>query len=345
MQEIRETRTWKSNFFILTLFDRMLYFEKLNAGDLAFDRLTPKMIKFMAKNYVLQNYIVQNNGFSVYYSFFEAKKNKKKNIGDYAENILCIIFYLDNPHLNKNFLHNEDNQRFQKTYKNSPLYTGGAYYRDKVRNTNIEFNNFPPSELNQNNPYPQNHLSEKFKSFPPYGTNLNPNPQPKFQSDFRQNPSSYSNFMNGYNHDLTLISKYDTSGRNQSNSLVKQTPVNKVFGSIYFQDSTKTQGDDHEYYSKKKIQLCKDFYNSVGKLDEAEYKKQELEKRSIHQGSTNMRLDDIQRSISPSTTKFYEYNKRLDHKTVFDDKKILYNKSQFGNYYPYDKVNPTIVNY
>lgn len=67
----------------------MIYFEKLTAQELVYDRLTPKMIKFLAKNYLLNNYIIQNNGFSAYLGYFECKKNKKSSLSELGESLLC----------------------------------------------------------------------------------------------------------------------------------------------------------------------------------------------------------------------------------------------------------------
>lgn len=71
----------------------MLSFEKIVAQELAFDKLTPKMIKFLSKNYLLTKYVIQNNGFAVYSGFFEQKKKKKNMLSEYAESILCKSKY------------------------------------------------------------------------------------------------------------------------------------------------------------------------------------------------------------------------------------------------------------
>lgn len=68
------------------LFDKMLIFEKTQAKDLAYDRITPKMIKFLAKHFKLTSYIPQNSGFAVYSGFF----NKKSTFSSIGEN-LCKV--------------------------------------------------------------------------------------------------------------------------------------------------------------------------------------------------------------------------------------------------------------
>lgn len=73
------------------IFDKMLYFEKVQPGELCYDRLTPKMIKFLNKHFALKEYIIQNNGFSVYMNYFELKNNKKKLLRDYAQSHICKL--------------------------------------------------------------------------------------------------------------------------------------------------------------------------------------------------------------------------------------------------------------
>mmetsp|Transcript_36512 Transcript_36512/g.37903 ORF Transcript_36512/g.37903 Transcript_36512/m.37903 type:complete len:445 (+) Transcript_36512:1-1335(+) len=318
------------------LFDRMLKFEKLHPNELGYDRLTPKMIKFLSKNYFLNKYIIQNNGFAVYQGFFEARKNKKSSLSEYGESMLY------NPHLPKSFLHSEDNRVYMKGLRQSPNFTGGVDYRDKNRNINQEY--YPNFS---NNPIPvnNNYQGSRGNSNPTmYGhgqmTNTYPNTNKISNSSYppnnyinsqivisnRQNPYMYDNHVNNYNYDQVIPS-------HASKETAKPTPVSKLFGKIFLNDSVTNQsGGDSEFYSKKKHQMIKDYQEMINKMDENEFKKVEIEKRSREQEATNSRLDDIQRSISPHHSKFYEYNKKYEHKTVYDDKKILYNKANYGNY-------------
>lgn len=54
----------------------MLIFERTHAHLLAYDRITPKMIRFLSKYFLLNNYITQNNGFVLYDSYFKNKSHK-----------------------------------------------------------------------------------------------------------------------------------------------------------------------------------------------------------------------------------------------------------------------------
>lgn len=56
------------------LFDKMLKYENTNAYELAYDRPSPKMVHFMAKQYLLNYAYVQPNR----YVFFSAGSSKKQ---------------------------------------------------------------------------------------------------------------------------------------------------------------------------------------------------------------------------------------------------------------------------
>lgn len=70
----------------------MLSFEKTLPHELAYDRLTPKMIKFLSKHYLLNKYFIQNNGFSVYDGYFNNKR-KTNNLSKNGDSLLCKFIY------------------------------------------------------------------------------------------------------------------------------------------------------------------------------------------------------------------------------------------------------------
>lgn len=140
----------------------------------------------------------------------------------------------------------------------------------------------------------------------------------------------------------------------------KKTPVNKLFHSIYFNeinplnnknalsynayDTNKDHGID--VYSKKKVKLINDYNMLIKKRSEEQFRREELIRRQYEQEKSEKYLEDIQREISPSKTKFYEYNKRYEPRTIFDERKSLYNSAlNNGNYphpYPYPKLYQAI---
>lgn len=236
--------------------------------------------------------------------------------------MLIIIYILDNPNMPKNFLHPEENRLFSKGNTQSPEYLGGTSLRSNNRNVNNEFLN---GNINYNNSS-NNNINNMS-----YNTNFN----------------TYSN-----NNNIKPYSNYNKLGSNvpfQRNQISmdypRQTPANKIFGSIFLNDYSNQSNNNSEFYSKRKLQMIKDYNETLNKKDESEFKSQELQKRSMEQGVNTQRIDNIERSISPTSSRFYEYNKKFDHKTVFDDKKILYNKAYYGNYYPPKINNQNIVNY
>lgn len=285
------------------------------------------------------------------------------------------LLLIVNPKFSKDFLHSDDNLIYQKDGFENVNRLGGKYYRDNLANTNNEYSNNYQNLVNQNNPYPLSNLSDQYKNYAPYGTNLNPDNTGNYgqlnnNKEYRNDVSNKVNYFNGYNYDKTLsnnskgilsletkkpsieishrINSLNNSKYNTNQDLFSQNklPVNKIFKQLYFHDEVNNKtGDERDFYSKKKIQLINDFESTINKQEEYDFKRKELEKRNLHNEQTNVRLNEIGRSISPGQSKFYEYKKKLEYKTVFDDKKIIFNKVNFGDYYPYDKRNPTVVNY
>jgi GNAT superfamily N-acetyltransferase len=67
------------------LFEYMLQFEKVHPKNLAYDRPSPKLIKFLQKHYGLSSYVTQNNNFVVFNQYFEErKKSNITNNTDYS---------------------------------------------------------------------------------------------------------------------------------------------------------------------------------------------------------------------------------------------------------------------
>ena len=72
----------------------MLSFERTYPHFLAYDRLTPKMIKFLYKQYLLNEYIIQNNCFAVFLGFFHSKRNGLTDYGKYLISKNRVIYYI-----------------------------------------------------------------------------------------------------------------------------------------------------------------------------------------------------------------------------------------------------------
>jgi len=310
----------------------MLQFENVSVHEFAFDRITPKMIKFLSKHYLMNNYLTQNNGYVVYLTYFEAKKSKRKQLSEFAEKNLCKFFKLfflkDNPNKNIPYLHSHDNREMQKGLRNSPFQLGGADYKSHNKNIFMEYH--PSKKYLESNFY---NMSNNANPYPNINNEVNYLTKSKKSSEFI--PSLYSNHVGDYNYNMSPHNQ----NLNEYNKFPNKSTINKVFGSIFLNDFSSSssrignESVDDEFFSKKKKLLLRD-YNAIQRRDENEFKKQELQKRAIEQGMTNQRIEDIQRSISPTHSKFYEYNKKYDHKTLFDDKKILLNKAVYGNYFP-----------
>jgi alpha-tubulin N-acetyltransferase 1 len=62
------------------LFDKMLEVEYLEAKNIAYDRPSNKLLKFLEKNFKLTEYVPQNNNFVVYDDYFENSDFNKKSV-------------------------------------------------------------------------------------------------------------------------------------------------------------------------------------------------------------------------------------------------------------------------
>lgn len=110
------------------------------------------------------------------------------------------------------------------------------------------------------------------------------------------------------------------------NDLSRGTPINKIFRNLIFNQANEQETPSTDFYSKKKMLLIKDYNDMLRKKDEIEYKREELQRRSMEQNLFNQRIETIQRGISPNGAKFFEYNKKYEPRTVFDEKKTVYNR-------------------
>lgn len=60
------------------LFSKMLISEKISPERLAYDRPSPKLIKFLHKHYGLSSYTPQNNNFVIFDQYFSVSRNNSR---------------------------------------------------------------------------------------------------------------------------------------------------------------------------------------------------------------------------------------------------------------------------
>jgi alpha-tubulin N-acetyltransferase 1 len=120
------------------IFDFMLNYKKINPGELAYDRPTLRFLAFLKRNYGLENYIQQENNFTIYDEFFESERNKN-NETQYDSDTHRVIQNLYTPrYLNRSVDFNSNNKYItninpnynNNNYRNSP--------QNNQRNMNIK---------------------------------------------------------------------------------------------------------------------------------------------------------------------------------------------------------------
>ena len=62
-----------------TIFEFMLEFERMAPEQFAYDRPSPKLLGFLAKNYKLANYSPQVNNFVIFNEYFTKRSPKKQD--------------------------------------------------------------------------------------------------------------------------------------------------------------------------------------------------------------------------------------------------------------------------
>ena len=76
------------------LFEKMMKYEKLESVfSLAFEKMTPSLMKFLNKNYKLTNYIQQNNGSIIFNEYFKKVDNCNNTNLSNCENFILSKFY------------------------------------------------------------------------------------------------------------------------------------------------------------------------------------------------------------------------------------------------------------
>ena len=119
------------------IFDFMLNYKNIQPGELAYDSPTLRFLAFLKRNYGLENFITQENNFTVFDEFFESEKIKS-NETQYDSDTHRVIENLMKPrYLNNsvNFNSNRYNANmnsYNNNFRNSP--------RIEQRNNNYKIN-------------------------------------------------------------------------------------------------------------------------------------------------------------------------------------------------------------
>ena len=192
------------------IFDFMLNYKKINPGELAYDRPTLRFLAFLKRNYGLENYIQQENNFTIYDEFFESERNKN-NETQYDSDTHRVIQNLYTPrYLNRSVDFNSNNKYItninpnynNNNYRNSP--------QNNQRNMNIKKNYY----LTETDNYQRTSMSPIGKQLI-YNNDMIDNKRSNYQKYYNSNQRM--NQYNERNNDIryNITNRYNEDNQNQ----------------------------------------------------------------------------------------------------------------------------------
>ena len=192
------------------IFDFMLNYKKINPGELAYDRPTLRFLAFLKRNYGLENYIQQENNFTIYDEFFESERNKN-NETQYDSDTHRVIQNLYTPrYLNRSVDFNSNNKYItninpnynNNNYRNSP--------QNNQRNMNIKKNYY----LTETDNYQRTSMSPIGKQLI-YNNDMIDNKRNNYQKyyNYNQRMNQYNERKNDIRYNIT--NRYNEDNQNQ----------------------------------------------------------------------------------------------------------------------------------
>ena len=192
------------------IFDFMLNYKKINPGELAYDRPTLRFLAFLKRNYGLENYIQQENNFTIYDEFFESERNKN-NETQYDSDTHRVIQNLYTPrYLNRSVDFNSNNKYItninpnynNNNYRNSP--------QNNQRNMNLKKNYY----LTEIDNYQRTSMSPIGKQLI-YNNDMIDNKRNNYQKyyNYNQRMNQYNERNNDIRYNIT--NRYNEDNQNQ----------------------------------------------------------------------------------------------------------------------------------
>ena len=123
------------------IFDYMLNYKNIEPGELAYDRPTLRFLSFLKRNYGLENFIAQENNFTIFDEFFESDRIRS-NETQYDSDTHRVIENLTRPkNLYNSFNFNSDqyNQNMNSMKKDNYNYRASPQ-NEKINNFNKNYN-------------------------------------------------------------------------------------------------------------------------------------------------------------------------------------------------------------
>ena len=222
------------------IFDFMLNYKNVEPGELAYDRPTLRFLSFLKRNYGLENFITQENNFTIFDEFFESERIRS-NETQYDSDTHRVIENLTRPkNLYNSFNFNSDkyNQNINSLKSNN---FRASPYNDKINNFRKNYN------MTESDEYQRTSMS-------PIGKQLIYNNDYKRYSPNRQEINNQNQRVNQLNEE-----NYDEryNNRNKPN----QTNNNRYNNDIYFDDKKIA---DYEYEQQNENKKSRNLINRGG---------------------------------------------------------------------------------
>ena len=233
------------------IFDFMLNYKNIEPWELAYDSPTLRFLAFLKRNYGLENFITQENNFTIFDEFFQSNRIKS-NETQYDSDTYRVIENLTKPkYLNnsvnynsKNYISNNNNSYFNNNYRISPRN------ERRYNNPNYKYN----YNMTETDDYQRSAMS-------PIGKQLIYNNDKKYylndnelnNSNQRMNQLNYKNYRNKFNNRYEqnqLYNKRYNFDNDDENKIYKyeyneqdNNQINQKFNNY----------DDNEYYNMNRI--------------------------------------------------------------------------------------------
>ena len=222
------------------IFDFMLNYKNVEPGELAYDRPTLRFLSFLKRNYGLENFITQENNFTIFDEFFESERIRS-NETQYDSDTHRVIENLTRP---KN-LYNSFNFNSDKYNQNINSLKSNNY---RASPNNDKMNNFRKNyNMTETDEYQRTSMS-------PIGKQLIYNNDYKRYSPNRQEQNIQIQRQNQLNEE-----SYDEryNNRNRQNQIYNKRYNND----IYFDDKKIA---DYEYEQQNENKKSRNLINRGG---------------------------------------------------------------------------------
>ena len=255
------------------IFDFMLNYKNIEPGELAYDRPTLRFLSFLKRNYGLENFITQENNFTIFEEFFESDRIRN-NETQYDSDTHRVIENLTRP----NYLNRSYNFNTNKYLSNRISYNNDNYRASPQNNTmNNPKKNYNMTETDDYQRPAMSPIGKQLiynNDFKKYNINRqesnNSNQRMKqFNEDNYNNRNRQNQIYNKrYNNDEFIednkLSEFEYNQRNDEqrsrnyvNRKYNQNPMSK---SMNYNNNYNNQQDNYDERKRQKYEY-NDYYN------------------------------------------------------------------------------------